>query len=426
THRRNAKLYRPHSEHIQGDVTKAIGVLLKAACTKLGINPPGDVRRSFQVYGYIGKMDLKTFQYHFVVQIFSGGNELMEGSVEDWIKCKGRVGYIYDYGKMVVSGRVVNPAGKPIVTMNSHGSLVSESSKESSGDSHKPTKTGGKKVQWADPLESHQRMDGFFATIFTSLAPRLIGLMQYLPSTPNLITDAWLAAIHFLFCLLSFRQATNPTPLESSQSLLLDMYFLRHHRVVQTTNNFVIAMLYSIFILALVPSILAAAVPNPGTLNFQRRIPLRSTYPVNAFRRAKLDPRGGAQSAVQTFEMIQMSDVSATETAKLMQRAVAIIHFPNPTPPSKKFYSKQAQKRAIEGTSKLLEAAMTELGINLPDSELRKAILVYGSIGKPDPTRAQYDFKVEFLSLPEDSGGDSHDPAETGGKASKVHWADSS
>ncbi|KAJ4477567.1 hypothetical protein C8R41DRAFT_520418 [Lentinula lateritia] len=175
------------------------------------------------------------------------------------------------------------------------------------------------------------------------------------------------------------------------------MYFLHHHRVVQTTNNFVIAMLYLMFTSALVPSILAAAVLSPATLDLQRRISLRSTYPVHDLRRAKLDPRGGAQSSLQTYEMIQMSDVSATETAKLMQRAVAIIHFPNPTRPSKKDYSKKAQKCAIEGTSKLLGAAMTELGINLPDSELRKVILVYGFIGKPDPTWAQYDFKVEFL-----------------------------
>ncbi|KAJ3878300.1 hypothetical protein F5051DRAFT_233673 [Lentinula edodes] len=168
------------------------------------------------------------------------------------------------------------------------------------------------------------------------------------------------------------------------------MYFLHHHRVVQTTNNFVIAMLYLMFTSALVPSILAAAVPSPATSDLQRRISLRSTYSVNDFRCAKLDPRGGAQSSVQTYEMIQMSDVSATETAKLMQRAVAIIQFPNPNRPSKKYYSKEAQKRAVEGTSKLLEAAMTELGINLPDSELRKAMLVYGFIGKPDPTWVRF------------------------------------
>ncbi|KAH7880166.1 uncharacterized protein C8R40DRAFT_470372 [Lentinula edodes] len=84
------------------------------------------------------------------------------------------------------------------------------------------------------------------------------------------------------------------------------MYFLHHHRVVQTTNNFVIAMLYLIFTFALVPSILAAAVPSPATLDLQRRISLRSTYSVNDFCCAKLDPRGGAQSSVQTYEMIQI------------------------------------------------------------------------------------------------------------------------
>ncbi|KAJ3913817.1 hypothetical protein F5877DRAFT_71238 [Lentinula edodes] len=295
-----------HSEHIQEDVTKAIGVLLKAACKKLGINPPGDVRRSFQVYGYIGKLDMKTEQYEFVVQILRGG--VSGGSLGDeWIECKGRVGYWYHKNEIVVSGRVVDPKGKPIVTLNANGLLVAKPDplpEESSGDSHKPTKMGGKK--------------------------------------------------------------------ESSQSLPLDMYFLHHHRVVQTTNNFVIAMLYLIFTFALVPSILAAAVPSPATLDLQRRISLRSTDPVNDFRRSIL-------------------------AAEHNLRAVAIIHFPNPTRPSKKYYSKKAQKRAIEGTSKLLEAAMTELGIKLPDSELRKAMLVYGFIGKPDPTMAQYDFKVEFL-----------------------------
>ncbi|KAF8823627.1 hypothetical protein HHX47_DHR9000375 [Lentinula edodes] len=146
-----------HSEHIQEDVTKAIGVLLKAACKKLGINPPGDVRRSFQVYGYIGKLDMKTEQYEFVVQILRGG--VSGGSLGDeWIECKGRVGYWYHKNEIVVSGRVVDPKGKPIVTLNANGLLVAKPDplpEESSGDSHKPTKMGGKKVQWADPLESH-------------------------------------------------------------------------------------------------------------------------------------------------------------------------------------------------------------------------------------------------------------------------------
>ncbi|KAJ3878301.1 hypothetical protein F5051DRAFT_428297 [Lentinula edodes] len=146
------------SEDIQKNVMKAIGVLLKAVFKELGTNPPGDARRSFQVYGYIGKMDLKTFQYEFVVQIFSGDNKLTGGSAEEWIECKGRVGFTYDNGKMVVSGRVVDPEGKPIVTLNPEGLLVAKPDplpEESSGDSHKPTKMGGKKVQWADPLESH-------------------------------------------------------------------------------------------------------------------------------------------------------------------------------------------------------------------------------------------------------------------------------
>ncbi|KAJ3928192.1 MAG: hypothetical protein NXY57DRAFT_1041826 [Lentinula lateritia] len=428
-----------HSEHIQEDVTKAIGVLLKAACKQLGINPPGDVRRSFQVYGYIGKMDMKTEQYEFVVQILRGG--VSGGSLGDeWIECKGRVGYWYHKNGMVVSGRVVDPKGKPIVTLNANGLLIAkpELPEESSGDSHKPTKMGGKKLS--------------ISSVYNILP--ILGRLE--------------------------ARLSHTERMESSQSLLVDMYFLRHHRVVQTTNNFVIAMLYLMFTSALVPSILAAAVLSPATLDLQRRISLRSTYPVHDLRRAKLDPRGGAQSSLQTYEMIQMSDVSATETAKLMQRAVAIIHFPNPTRPSKKDYSKKAQKCAIEGTSKLLGAAMTELGINLPDSELRKVILVYGFIGKPDPTWAQYDFKVEFLmrvgkggddkgewmdckgrvgythndgkmkvsgsilnpegkrivrlrkgkifhkNLPNDSGGDSHVLAETGGKVSKVHWADNS
>lgn len=210
---------------------------------------------------------------------------------------------------------------------------------------------------------------------------------------------------------------------------------------MQTTNNFVIAMLYLMFTSALVPSILAAAVLSPATLDLvsifrsvyrlcsfgvtrhiqQRRISLRSTYPVHDLRRAKLDPRGGAQSSLQTYEMIQMSDVSATETAKLMQRAVAIIHFPNPTRPSKKDYSKKAQKCAIEGTSKLLGAAMTELGINLPDSELRKVILVYGFIGKPDPTWAQYDFKVEFLMRVGKGGDDKGEWMDCKGRVGYTH-----
>ncbi|KAJ3885735.1 hypothetical protein GG344DRAFT_70278 [Lentinula edodes] len=190
-----------------------------------------------------------------------------------------------------------------------------------------------------------------------------------------------------------------------------------HHHEIDPTQQktlirrifTMIAVWYLIFTFALVPSILAAAVPSPATLDLGCSYhPLSKPHP--------------------SFEKV------------LLQK------------------------------STLLEAAMTELGINLPDSELRKAMLVYGFIGKPDPTWAQYDFKVEFLmsvgkgeddkgewmdckgrvgyiyhegemkvtgsilnpegkrivrlrkgkifhkSLPQDLGTESHNPAETGGK----------
>lgn len=68
---------------------------------------------------------MKTEQYEFVVQILRGG--VSGGSLGDeWIECKGRVGYWYHKNGMVVSGRVVDPKGKPIVTLNANGLLIAK------------------------------------------------------------------------------------------------------------------------------------------------------------------------------------------------------------------------------------------------------------------------------------------------------------
>ncbi|KAJ4475483.1 hypothetical protein J3R30DRAFT_3705964 [Lentinula aciculospora] len=151
----------------QAEVQKAIVELSTAALTVLGLNKPiKGVKRKCEFSGYIAEPDLQTSssgghrheladtvpefeQYTFKVRLLMNSMNDMEGleDKDEWLECKGSVGYAYQYNEvskkkdfMVVSGNVVDPQGEPIVMLEK-GKVVKKSEDV-------------KKVHWANPVSS--------------------------------------------------------------------------------------------------------------------------------------------------------------------------------------------------------------------------------------------------------------------------------